>query len=288
MHHLSVFNYVAGELGHDEPVLHAVVATHRYLPPDLPEEDFMATLPHIVTASSCRPSSSGGPAGADVSMVSTAVVAGEDALAAPKEVALTVEQELAKLSEKLAAWKVRRLADLQAPGGIHTGSRLSQMEAEMKQRLARRRMDEQNRAQKRMEVLLTSLGPRIEKQLQLMTREFISGQVPASDSARAAATSNVNDSPSAGKVATAAATTSPPSPRARILCDQEYYVALQKIALEERDARQSLRRHMWIAHHLTHLVADEASFRRCIETREGVWREQLDEESRAYVEADRF
>ncbi|KAG5469315.1 hypothetical protein LSCM1_02530 [Leishmania martiniquensis] len=291
MHQLSVFHYVASELGHDEPVLHAVVATHRCLPPDPPEMDFMTTLPHTVTAFSSRRASSGHESlGDDANAESAFAAAAQDTPAAPLAGALTVAQELVNLNEKLTSWKVRRLAELQVPEGIRSASRLSQLEVAMEQRLARRRAGEQNRAQKRMQFLLTSLGPRIDKQLQLLTRDFVCEQAPVNNSLGALTSDDVKDSACVEKVVTAAAAAAPPpaSSRACILCEQEYYVALQGLALEERSARQSLRHNMWNVHRLTRLVEDEAAFRRSIETSEGTWRDLLDAESPADAEAGRL
>ncbi|CAJ1015382.1 hypothetical protein Q4I32_006931 [Leishmania shawi] len=286
MHQLRIFKYVASELGHDEPVLHAVVVTHRCLPSDPLEEHFTSTIPHTVTSASRKLSSAEASVGADVTMESTAAVTSNGTLAVPLEVALTVEQELANLDNRLASWKEQRLADLQAPGSVRASSSSFQMEVAMEKRLARKRIEEQDRAQHRMNLLLTSLGPRIDRQLQLMTREHDSEQASASSSAKVAATSNVNDSAGASRSTTTATTLPPPSPRARILCDQQYVVTRQEIVLEERVTRQTLLRNLWDVRRLTHLVEDEVLFRRSIETREGMWRDRLDGESDASVEVD--
>ncbi|CAJ1033331.1 hypothetical protein, conserved [Leishmania lindenbergi] len=286
MHQLRTFNYVASELGHDEPVLHAVVVTHRCLPPDPPEEHFTSTIPHTVTSASRKLSSAEASVGVDVTVESTAAVTSKETLAVPLEVALTVEQELANLDNKLASWKEQRLADLQTPGSVRASSSSFQMEVAMEKRLARKRIEEQDRAQHRMNLLLTSLGPRIDRQLQLMTREHDSEQASASSSAKVAATSDVNDSAGTSRSTTTATTLPPPSPRARILCDQQYVVTRQEIVLEERVTRQTLLRNLWDVRRLTHLVEDEVLFRRSIETREGMWRDRLDGESDASVEVD--
>lgn len=286
MHQLRTFNYVASELGHDEPVLHAVFATHRCLLPEPPEANFMTIIPQTVTAASRRASSGGESVGAAVHAENTVALTMEDTLAAPLEVALTVEQELAKLSKKLDAWKVQRLADLQAPGGEYFPSRLAQMETAMEQRLARRRIEEQDRAQKRMDVLLNYLGPRIDEQLQLVAREYDGEEAPSGSDARVETTSDVRDSACADKSATSAATPSPPSPRARILCDQHYFVTRQEIALEERVARQAVLRIIWNARRLAQLVDDEVSFRHSIEAREVAWRDRVHSELHASLELD--
>ncbi|CAC9530113.1 conserved hypothetical protein [Leishmania infantum JPCM5] len=287
MHQLRTFNYVASELGHDEPVLHAVFATHRCLPPDPPEANFATAIPQTVNAASRRGSSDDASIGAAVHMEETVALSVEGTLAAPLEVALTVEQELAQLSEKLDAWKVQRLADLQAPGGERFPSRLAQMEAAMERRLARRRIEEQDRAQKRVDALLSYLGPRIDKQLQLVAREHEGEEAPPSSNARVETTNDVKDSACADKSAASAATPSPPSPRARILCDQQHFAKRQEIALEERCARQAVLRNMWDARRLVHLVEDEVSFRHSIETREVLWRDRVHSELHASVEMDR-
>ncbi|GET91781.1 hypothetical protein, conserved [Leishmania tarentolae] len=287
MHQLSTFNYVASELGHDEPVLHAVFATHRCLPPDPPEAYFKTTSPQAVTAASCRASRDDASVEADGHVENTIALAAEDMLAAPLEATLTVEQELAKLNKKLDAWKVQRLSDLRAPEGERASSRLAQMQAEMERRLMRRRIEEQDRTQRRMNALLNYLGPRIDEQLQRIAREQDSEKAPSSSTANVEKASEVKDSACAGKGADFAATQSPPCPGARILCDQQYFVARQEIALMERDARQALMRSMWDARRLAHLVEDEVSFRQSIESSEVVWRDRLlHSESHAPEEVD--
>ncbi|KAK7198849.1 hypothetical protein NESM_000851000 [Novymonas esmeraldas] len=252
MHQLTTFNYVAAELGHDEPVLHAVVATHRCLPPDPYGTRLATTIPHTI-ASDTREGADAAVDGASLS---------EEAAAAE----LTVAQELANLDERLGAWKQQRLAGLQTSGGDPAPSRVAQLEAAMEVRLTRRRTVEQDRAQQRLERIIASLGPRIETQLRLVTGQY--HDQPASAAATAA--TEEGDTPAAAGCSGAVAAP-PPSPRARILCDQQHFIARQQIALEERDARQVLLRHMWDARRMTHLAEDERSFRRRIQASEDAW-----------------
>ncbi|KAG5495005.1 hypothetical protein JKF63_02057 [Porcisia hertigi] len=280
MHQLSTFNNVASELGHDEPVLHAVVVTHRCLPLDPPESKITLTMPHSVTTASRGSSTDEGSVGADVHEESPVVVPGEDMPVAPLEVVLTVKEELANLNDQLAAWKVQRLTDLQTP------SHLLEMQAAMERRLTQKRIDEQDRAQQRMERLLISLGTRIDGQLLVVTRERESEQAPSSSGAGAETTRDLRDSALTDTPESATAAPSLPFLSAHIFCNQAHLVTREEIALEERNARQALLRNMWDDRRLTHLLEDEKLFRRSIETREYMWRDRIAEDSQAAKEED--
>lgn len=274
MHQLNTFEAVASELGHDAPVLHAVVATHRCLPRDPVEMSAAAAMPRTAAVA----------AAATVRAAST----NEDctpAAAPDEEEPLTVEEELAQLDRRMSAWRAERLAALPVPSSARPASRAAQVEAAMELRIHRKRIEEQDRAQQRLERLLDSLGPRIEHQLDLVARaQGSSNSHAASPSAPPASTSGA-PAAVAGPAVASRTVTLPPE-RARVLCEQEHFVTAQQVALAERDERQGLQQRMWHAHRLTHLAEDERAFRAAIVDSEGVWRARIDEDAQDAAEED--
>lgn len=300
MHALPIYNSVAAELGVGAPVLHSVLATHRYFPEkkrsasrndvynqqdgdaagrggsvvethdSIPSEgvgaEFLQTLPHcpqkpqlpplqidkLASDGEPRPPSSSG------------------------HLQRSIHDEIAMINARLNDWKEKRLAEAHttstvaatsvtfALGMQHGRATAAAVEGAMQCRILNRRIEEQKRAQRRVDRLLTSLIPLVDEQLERVTAPSSASQDATSSSSalRGEEVPHSCDSEK-GKIVTLWSTAELAAQllRQSLIFEQQHWIEHLQMMQEESQERRARVLQCLMDQQIISVVEDEAEFR---------------------------